>query len=117
MRRNSLLAFLVITVSAALAGRGLAQSTAGGFAPGFSWPSYPGTYHPNDNAPYSHRYNYGVPIAYPGCGGRQMLYMEYLDRVDRAEKFGYQLPPPPNLGNPCCQPRIGVGVGFFQRIR
>jgi len=111
------LTFVIASALSACAGHCQAQSTAGGFAPGFSWYSPPGVYHPHDNAPYSHRYNYGVPIAYPGCGEREMLYMEYLDRIDRAEKFGYQLPPPPNLCEPCGQPRVGFGVGFFQRIR
>lgn len=111
MRRTSLLlAAILLSVSADVA-------QAQHFFPAFSRYSYPGTYHPTDNAPFSHRYNYGVPMAYFGAGGQNMLVEEYLDRIDRAEKFGYQLPPPPNVCNPCCQPRVGVGFGFFQRVR
>lgn len=112
-------------ISAALITAALAFSAAHsqvpnmphGFAPSLSWHSWPGTYHPNDNTPFSHRYSYGAGVAPFGCGAQNMLYMEYLDRIDRAEKFGYQLPPPPNLCPPACQPRVGFGVGFFQRIR
>lgn len=112
MRRTSLL--LAIVVLSLSAGHCQAQF----FFPAFQRYTPQGTYHPSDNAPFSHRYNYGAPIAYFGCGGQNMLAEEYLDRIDRAEKFGYQLPPPPNFGNPCCcQPSMGVGMGFFQRIR
>jgi hypothetical protein len=116
MRRISLFALFVSAALSVSAARCQVPNMPQGFAPSLSWHSWPGTYHPNDNTPFSHRYSYGAG-AVPFCGGGNMLYMEYLDRIDRAEKFGYQLPPPPDMTPPCCQPRMGFGVGFFQRIR
>ena len=45
------------------------------------------------------------------------LYVYDLDRVDRAERFGYCVPPPPAALTdppPCHRPRVGFGV-FFRR--
>jgi hypothetical protein len=68
-------------------------------AQGFSSPEMeralrPGTYVPHDGAPFSHRYNFSTgPILYfNGQNARQMWYLEYLDREDRAERFGYRPP-------------------------
>jgi hypothetical protein len=59
----------------------------------------PGAYVPYDGAPYMQRYNFDYgPGIYPfGFGGSasRLWYMEYLDRVDRAEKFGYAMPHEP----------------------
>jgi hypothetical protein len=56
----------------------------------------PGVYIPYDGAPFSHRYNYEVgPLLYFGVDSRQLIYLEYLDRVDRAQRFGYPIPPNP----------------------
>jgi hypothetical protein len=74
-----------------------------------SWP--PGAYLPNlpYEQPFSHRYNYYTgPALYFGMNGRQAWEWEYLDRVDRAERFGRPIPPPPPqlLDQSCCKPRI-----------
>ncbi len=66
-----------------------------------AWP--PGAYQPtNRDLPFSHRYNYySGPAWYLGMSGRQAYYLEYLDRVDRAERFGRPIPlPPPALSQP-----------------
>jgi hypothetical protein len=68
---------------------------------------------PNDE-PFSHRYNYGVsPHFYFNGDARQMWYQDYLDRLDRAERFGYCPPSGPRYwpAPKECRPRIGVGVG------
>jgi hypothetical protein len=53
---------------------------------------------PYDGAPYSERYAYEIgPVLYFGFGlsGQRLAYLEYLDRVERAERFGYRVPTPP----------------------
>jgi hypothetical protein len=56
----------------------------------------PGAVVPGDGEPFSHRYNYYVgPSFYLGMDYNHFLYMDYLDRLDRAEKFGYRIPDPP----------------------
>ena len=54
----------------------------------------PGAYAPHDGAPFSHRYNFSTgPILYfNGQNARSLWYLEYLDREDRAERFGYRPP-------------------------
>ncbi len=80
----------------------------------------PGTYVPYEGAPFSHRYNYEPgSFLYYGLNGRNLSYLEYLDRVDRAEKFGYRMPPDP-FGHtpPTAGPSrswFGGGRGFFKR--
>src|SRR5262245_53392115 len=51
----------------------------------------PGYNAPSDGQPFSHRYNFdtGMSSFYLGHGGWRLGYLEYLDRQDRAEKFGY----------------------------
>jgi hypothetical protein len=57
----------------------------------------------NDGAPFSEKYNanYAVPLML-GANPDRLWYMYYMDRVDRAQAFGYALPPgfdpqpPPN---------------------
>ena len=69
-----------------------------------TWP--PGAYQPtNRDLPFSHRYGYySGPAWYFGMSGRQAFYLEYLDRVDRAERFGRPIPPPPAfLTQPPCR--------------
>jgi len=56
----------------------------------------PGPYVPYDGASFSHRYFYEPgPALFLGLWGRQATYAEYIDRLVRAEKFGYAPPPPP----------------------
>jgi hypothetical protein len=56
----------------------------------------PGAYVPYDGAPFSHRYNYDVgPVLYFNGDAQRLWTLEYLDRVDRAERFGYRMPTPP----------------------
>jgi hypothetical protein len=59
---------------------------------------------PYDGAPFSEKYIASNYLATPlmlGANPGQLWYMYYMDRVDRAERFGYALPgydpePPPN---------------------
>lgn len=61
----------------------------------------------HDGAPFSHRYHYYAgPVFYPGMDAQRLWHLYYLDRLDRAERFGYQPPPPP----PSIRP-------LFQRFR
>src|SRR5262245_53023784 len=77
----------------------------------------PGANVPYDGAPFSHRYNYGTGgFLYFGGNAQQLWYYDYADRVQRAYRFGYQMPDDPfvtrpDLGNPNSRVRIGVGIG------
>jgi hypothetical protein len=60
---------------------------------------------PYDGAPFSEKYNTGYYQSPPlllGANPDRLWYMYYMDRIDRAEAFGYALPPgfdpqpPPN---------------------
>lgn len=80
----------------------------------------PGVYVPYEGAPFSHRYFYETgSMLYYGFNTRNFSYLEYLDRVDRAEKFGYRIPPdpfghqPPTAG--ASRPLFGSGRGFLRR--
>lgn len=88
----------------------------------------PGGHAYMNDQPYSHRYNYGGTISngnllqfYLNGDGRQLWHQDYLDRVDRAEKFGYQMPHRPLYGYPphYDRPRLfhggGIGFGLFKR--
>jgi hypothetical protein len=62
----------------------------------------PGAYVPYDGASFSHRYNYEYgPVLYLNQGPRTLYYLDYLDRVDRAERFGYRMPNPPTWSPGC----------------
>lgn len=85
----------------------------------FRGPSY-------DGEPYTQRYSYGLHAApvYLNGDARQLWYLDYLDRADRAEKFGYRMPIDPYFSGPptvhTAPPgRIfvgfGMGHGFFRR--
>jgi len=79
----------------------------------------PGARVVNDE-PFSHRYNYGVsPQLYFNGNARDLWYQDYLDRLDRAERFGYCPPAGPRYWpeEKHCKPRIfgGVGIGIFSR--
>lgn len=50
----------------------------------------PGPYIPYDGAPFSHRYNQpSIPYLYLNNTPQEMAVLDYLDRLDRAEKFGH----------------------------
>ncbi|MCI0642198.1 MAG: hypothetical protein L0Y72_04025 [Gemmataceae bacterium] len=78
----------------------------------------PGVYTPYDGMPWSHRYNYEIgPILYFNKSARELYTLEYLDRLDRAEKFGYA-PPRDPFGHHepvVVRPaRVGFGLGIFR---
>jgi hypothetical protein len=57
---------------------------------------WPGVYVPYDGAPLTQRYAYQTGgILYFGGSARQLYLMDYFDRRDRAERFGYRPPPDP----------------------
>ena len=72
-----------------------------------------------DGEPYTQRYSYGLGAAplYLNGDARALWYLDYLDRVDRAEKFGYPMPidpyfegqPPVSIAPPG---RVYMGFGF-----
>lgn len=78
-----------------------------------------GAYTPYDGMPYSHRYNYyrTGEILYLNGNPQQLYYLDYLDKVRRAEMFGYPMPPDP-FENPQVIPpprgRLGFGAGFYR---
>ncbi len=90
----------------------LAGATAAAHAGVFiSWGGYdqqlqPGAVVPGDDEPFSHRYNfYAGPTFSIGGDYNHFVYMDYLDRLDRAQKFGYRIPEPPAfLYAPPCRP-------------
>lgn len=71
---------------------------------------YGSTYH--ETMPFSHRYNYygGANLYFHG-NPQRLWDLHYLDRLDRALTFGYDLPNPPPQVHPMHPGRIGVGVG------
>lgn len=78
-----------------------------------------GAYLPFDGMPYTQRYNYGLEsgIFYPGYNAQNLIMMDYLDRLDRAEKFGYRTPRDPFLdpASPVQGWRFGTGFRLFRR--
>lgn len=52
--------------------------------------------------PWTQRYSYDLGQApfYLNGSSRQLTYLDYLDRVDRAAKFGYPMPVDPFFGGP-----------------
>jgi hypothetical protein len=71
---------------------------------------------PYDGAPFSEKYSYtaSVPLLL-GANPERLWYMYNMDRYDRAQQFGYALPPcfdPQPPPNPRPR-RFGVGVGLF----
>lgn len=105
----------------------LSGSAARLHAQGFGGGEYerrlrPGCNVPFDGAPYTQIYNYETgSFFYPCMNPRQLIYQEYLDRLDRAMKFGYRIPQDPfgpnspyNRTHHPDRPRVGLGLGFFR---
>jgi hypothetical protein len=87
---------------AALAGPCRAQAIGGGE---FERAMRPGAYVPYDGAPFSHRYGFEYgPVLYLNQDPGRLYYLEYLDRLDRAERFGYRIPDPPTWRPRCLRP-------------
>lgn len=85
----------------------------------FSGPAY-------DREPYTQRYSYGLATApvYINGNARALWYLDYLDRADRAEKFGYAMPidpyfeePPPAGIAPAGRAYMGPRFGGWRRAR
>jgi hypothetical protein len=77
-----------------------------------------------DAEPYTQRYSYGLGAApiYLNGDARALWYLDYLDRADRAEKFGYVMPidpyfegPPPVYVAPAGRAYMGIGLGGWRR--
>jgi hypothetical protein len=58
-----------------------------------------------DSAPFTHKYNYNAAgILYLNGNPRQLYYADYLDRFQRALKFGYPIPRDPYFGHTVARP-------------
>lgn len=116
---GSLLFFSIATLTTITSSRLDAQGWGGGE---YERRTRPGYNVPFDGAPYTQIYNYETgSLFYLGGNPRGLAYQEYLDRVDRAMKFGYRMPEDPygpnsphNRGHHYDRPRMGLGVGFFR---
>ncbi len=114
MRSHLLRFFAGLIVLACASGSSNAQSIG-------DLSAIPRVYGPGARAndePFSHRYSYSAsPQLYFNGDARQLWYQDYLDRLDRAERFGYCPPAPPRYwpSSKECRPRIfgGVGIGVF----
>ncbi len=55
-----------------------------------------------DNESYTARYSYGLGDAnfYINGSSKRINYLDYLDHVNRAAKFGYPMPVDPYFGGP-----------------
>lgn len=78
-----------------------------------------GTFLPYDGMPYTQRYSYRMDGSafFPGYNAQHLIMMDYLDRLDRADKFGY-CPPRDPFCDPAAQPsgwRYGTGFRLFRR--
>ena len=78
----------------------------------------PGPWTPYDGQPETQRYGYstGMPSLYlaPGTYGSQLNLLDYADRVNRAYRFGYAMPPEPSkYSPPPARPRWRFGLGIF----
>jgi hypothetical protein len=96
--------------------------------------TYPGSYSAGYESP-SQRYSYKTgAFLYATGDSRNLIYLDYLDRADRARKFGYRMPidpffetppPPAMLAPPLPEPapvaiypaedRGFFGLGLFRR--
>ena len=101
--------------------------TDGNLERGLRWPWTPSF----DGEPYTQRYSYGMGgIFYLNGNPGNLYYLDYLDKADRARKFGYRMPPDPFgevveegaepvVVHPApAQPTrvfLGGGLGFWRR--
>lgn len=55
-----------------------------------------------DGEPYTQRYGYGLDLApvYLNGSSQRLNYLHYLDKADRAAKFGYRMPIDPYFETP-----------------
>lgn len=72
-----------------------------------------------DGEPYTQRYSYGLGAApiYLNGSASQLYYLDYLDRADRAEKFGYRMPIDPYFATPIDEANTTVIVETYQPVR
>lgn len=71
----------------------------------------PGVFSPNIGVPFSHYYGYLVTQPQvPFADNNSLQWMDYFDRLDRAEKFGYPIPPEPTVPNSPSPRRFGFGI-------
>ena len=97
--RSGLPVVAACCLSLALPHAGWAQAISGGE---FDRAMRPGAYVPYDGMTYTERYSYGLgPVFYLNQNGRSLWYLEYVDRMDRAARFGYRPPNPPPWAQPC----------------
>jgi hypothetical protein len=77
---------------------------------------------PYDGIPYTQRYGYdtGTSHLYFNMSSqykRDLLYQDYLDKLDRAHKFGYKIPQDPYVSGEAYRVsrpvRFGFGLGLF----
>jgi hypothetical protein len=111
-------AFLGLAGWAALASMSQGQGFGGG---DYERGLRPGVLTPYDGIPYTQRYSYdtGSPVFYLNMSSqykRDLLYQDYLDKLDRAHKFGYKIPQDPYVSGAAdrvSRPgRFGFGLGF-----
>jgi hypothetical protein len=99
MIRVALPALAACCLTLVLSRAGHAQAISGGE---FDRAMRPGAYVPYGGAPYTERYGYEVgPVFYLNQNGRSLWYLDYIDRMDRATRFGYRPPNPPAWAQPC----------------
>lgn len=67
-----------------------------------------GAYNSFDGIPYTQRYNYRLDggYLYLNQSANNLIMMDYYDRLDRAEKFGYRCPAPPFCEIPVAPPVV-----------
>ncbi len=76
----------------------------------------PGAYVPYGGADYVHRYEYARPhFLYFNMDPSRIAYLDYIDRLDRAERFGYRKPlPPPSYCRPPSRWSVFLGGWYFR---
>jgi hypothetical protein len=81
----------------------------------------PGAYSPYDGQNYQQQYGYstGQAFVYPFSGSNsasQLWALDHADRVGRAYKFGYAVPPEPGYAPAAgtARPWFGLGFGIFR---
>ena len=76
----------------------------------------PGAYVPYDGASFTHRYSYPPQTnLFFNMDSRRIAYLDYIDRLDRAERFGYEKPlPPPTYCRPPSRWGVFLGGWYFR---